>query len=201
MKSQQVVSKLLWPANENPEREKEKKGKSGDINETRDRHLINRRQMSGRGAARGWGVRRKAGSSSSSSSPYFYGTNAPQVKCALWQAKQALLAFFRLGLEGSLGSYFFLSWEEPLAPAGSAMLSSSSLRKVSESSSFSDTGSETSAPLSSMSSGIMATVFIYNGKALLGACTAETDYLSRRSCRPIALANQGSDPNPSKPLR
>lgn len=38
-----------------------------------------------------------------------------------------------------------------------------------------------------------------NDKPLLGACTAESDYLSRRTCRPVALANQGSDANPSKP--
>jgi hypothetical protein len=43
----------------------------------------------------------------------------PQVKCALWQAKQALLAFFRLGLEGSLD----LALLEPLGASEEALLS------------------------------------------------------------------------------
>ena len=70
--------------------------------------------------------------------------NLPHVKCARWQAKQALLAFFRRGLDGSLGSYFFFaSMLEP------------SLTGVSCSSSTSDIWSEREALLSSASWGIV----------------------------------------------
>lgn len=109
--------------------------------------------------------------------------DVPQVKCALWQAKHALLAFFRLGLRGSFGSYFFLS---PLAAIGSAILSSSPFASVSESSSFSDTGSETSAPLSSMSWGILPGLYTMTSP-LLGAYTADQGTSRRRSCSVLLL--------------
>lgn len=76
----------------------------------------------------------------------------PQVKCALWQAKQALRAFFLLGRIGSLGSYFFLT--SPSGPisvlmAFSGILSSSCMEASwsSYSCSFSDMASETSPPV------------------------------------------------------
>ena len=60
------------------------------------------------------------------------------MRWALWQAKQARLAFFLRGRRGSFGSYFFLT--SPLvsapseAPLGSAIRSSSSLTSRSVSS-------------------------------------------------------------------